>query len=95
LYDEAVEKLKTKNAINKKRYDIQHVNSHNYTAMNNYYLLVQITDILRQLYEKVSNTFKKLKKTAKEKSSDLLEAIRTRKITDEDITTSGIQVRLT
>lgn len=79
------------------RYDIEHTNSHNYTAMKNHYLLVQITDIIRQLYEKGSNVLKKLKKTAKEKSSNLLEAIRTRRLTDEDIAAldKPIQVRFT
>ena len=79
------------------RYDIEHTNSHNYTAMKNHYLLVQITDIIRQLYENGSTVFKKLKKTVKEKSSNLLEAIRTRKITEEDIAAleKPIQVRFT
>jgi hypothetical protein len=78
-------------------YDIEHANSHNYTAMKNHYLLVQITDIIRQLYENGSTVFKKLKKTAKEKSSNLLEAIRTRRITEEDITAleKPLQVRFT
>lgn len=77
------------------RYDIEHANSHNYTAMKNHYLLFQITDIIRQLFEKGSTAFKKLKKTVKEKSSDLLETFRTRRITDEDIAAldKPIQVR--
>lgn len=79
------------------RYDIEHANSHHYTAMKNHYLLVQITDIIRQLYENGSAIFKSIKKTAKEKSSNLLEAIRTRRITDEDIAAleKPIQVRFT
>ncbi len=77
------------------RYDIEHANSHNYTAMKNHYLLFQITDIIRQLFEKGSTAFKKLKKTVKEKSSDLLETFRTRRLTDEDIAAldKPIQVR--
>ena len=67
------------------RYHIEHANSHNYMAMKNYYLLTQIADILMQLYENGLGLLKKVKKTAKEISSNLLEAIRTRKITDEDI----------
>lgn len=67
------------------RYYIEHANSHNYNAMKNHYLLTQITDILLQLFENGLSIFRLLKKTAKEISSKLLEAIRTRKITDEDI----------
>lgn len=79
------------------RYQIEHANSHDYTAMKNHYLLVQITDIIWQLYENGAAIFKSLKKTTKEKSSNLLEAIRTRKITDEDIAAleKPIQVRFT
>ena len=79
------------------RYHIEHVNSHDYTALKNHYLLVQITDMIVQLYEKGSTIVKGSQKTAKEKSSNLLEAIRTRRLTDEDITALGkpIQVRFT
>jgi hypothetical protein len=79
------------------RYEIEHANSHNYTAMKNHYLVVQLTDILIQLYENGSMILKSLKKTAKEKSSNLLEAIRTRRLTDEDIAAleKPIQVRFT
>ncbi|KIY21088.1 transposase family protein [Mesobacillus subterraneus] len=66
------------------RYHLEHANSHEYTAMKNHYLLIQITDILMQLYEKGAHIFKTVKKTAQEKSSNLLEAFRTRKLTDED-----------
>ena len=78
-------------------YHIEHAGSHDYQAMKNHYLLTQITDILMQLYEKGSKIFQKIKKTAKEISSNLLEAIRTRRITDEDITmlAKPIQVRFT
>jgi len=50
-----------------------------------------------QLYENGSSVLKGMKKTAKEKSSNLLEAIRTRKLTDEDVTALAkpIQVRFT
>jgi hypothetical protein len=78
-------------------YDLEHVHSHNYTAMKNHYLLIQITDIIRQLYEKGATIIKRFNKTAKEKSSSLLEAIRCRILTDEDITAleKPIQVRFT
>ncbi|MGY0695048.1 transposase family protein, partial [Virgibacillus sp. FSP13] len=79
------------------RYHIEHAGSLDHQAMKNHYLLTQITDILMQLYEKGAKIFKKLKKTAKEISSNLLEAIRTRRLTDEDIATmvKPMQVRFT
>ncbi|MEB5457215.1 hypothetical protein [Virgibacillus pantothenticus] len=40
------------------RYYIQHVNSHDYHAMKNHYLLTQITDILVQLFENGSKIMK-------------------------------------
>jgi len=67
------------------RYYIEHANSNNYTAMKNHYLLTQIADIIMQLYENGLQVFKLIKKTAKEISSELLETIRTRTLTDEDI----------
>jgi hypothetical protein len=78
------------------RYHIEHQNSWNYNAQKNHYLMVQITDILMQLHEKAAVLFKKIKKTIKEKSSVLLEAIRTRKITEEDLVyiAKPIQIRL-
>ena len=79
------------------RYHIEHASSHHYTAMKNHYLLTQITDIIMQLFEKGSKIVKSFKKTAKEISSNLLEAIRTRILTDEDIAhlVKPIQVRFT
>lgn len=78
-------------------YQIEHASSHNYTAMKNHYLLTQIADILMQLFENGSKILKTLKKSAKEISSNLLEAIRTRILTDEDIKklVKPIQVRFT
>ncbi|QQK78170.1 transposase [Salicibibacter cibarius] len=65
--------------------------------MKNHYLLTQITDILMQLYEKGLDVLKRIRKSKKEISSNLLEAIRTRLLTDEDIShlKKPIQVRLT
>jgi len=67
------------------RYHIEHANSYNYNAMKNHYLLTQIADILVQLFENGLSIFRLVKKTVKEISSKLLEAIRTRRLTDEDI----------
>jgi hypothetical protein len=79
------------------RYAIEYVNCECYQAMKNHYLLTQITDILMQLFENGAKALKVLKKTAKEISSNLFEAIRTRRITDEDISLweKAHQVRLT
>jgi hypothetical protein len=79
------------------RYHIEHPNSHNYTAMKNHYILTQIADMIMQLFEKGAKILKNYKKTAKEISSNLLEAIRTRKLTDEDmaVMVKPIQIRFT
>jgi hypothetical protein len=66
------------------RYDITHANSLNYNAMKNHYLLIQISDILLQLYEKGSEMIKLLEKTIKNISSDLLSSF-SGHITREDI----------
>ena len=80
-----------------KLYYIEHANSRNYNAMQNHYLITQITDIMRQLYEKGADKIKDLTKGIKEISSCLLESFRTRILTAEDITHIGktIQVRFT
>ena len=79
-----------------KQYYIEHLNSHNYTAMKNHYLSVQITDILVQLYKSGLKLLKIVKKTAKEKSSNLLQMFCRHKLTEEDLATleKPIQVRL-
>ncbi|PHS29963.1 MAG: transposase [Alkaliphilus sp.] len=53
--------------------------------MKNHYMLVQITDILRQLFELGAIKVRGLIKSIKEISSNLLEAFRTRTLTTEDI----------
>ncbi|MDR2834489.1 MAG: transposase family protein [Streptococcaceae bacterium] len=65
--------------------NIQHLNCHDYDAMKNHYLLSQISDILMQLYEKGVELFKVIKKTVKEKAEDLLEVIRTHRLTVSDL----------
>lgn len=76
---------------------IEHVSSWNYNAMKNHYLIVQIAEILRQLYVKGADGIKDLNKGIKEISSCLLESIRTRILTAEDIAWIGksIQIRFT
>jgi hypothetical protein len=68
------------------QYFIQHLNSQNPNAQKNHYLMVQITDIVMQLYGKGAEIFKILKKTIQEKSSDLLGAFQWQTLTEEDLT---------
>lgn len=81
----------------KQRYHIEHVNSHSYNAMKNHYLLTQIVDIWMQLYEQGLGMIKAIKRSLKEISSNLLETVRTRILTDADILhlDQKIQVRFT
>ena len=54
--------------------------------MKNHYLITQLADILRQLYEKGIDKIRDLSKSIKEISSSLLESFRTRTLTNaEDI----------
>jgi DDE_Tnp_1-associated/Transposase DDE domain len=67
------------------RYDIKHANSLNYNAMKNHYLLVQISDILMQLYENGIKKLKNIKRTIKNISSDILNSLAKSRLTVEDI----------
>lgn len=77
-----------------KRYYIEHANSLNYTAMKNHYLITQITDIMRQLFEKGSELFKKQRMSIKEISSNLLETFRTRPLTEIEDNKAMIKNRI-
>lgn len=79
------------------RCHIEHVWCENYTAMKNHYLLAQIAEIIRQLYEKGSKLIKAVNLGLKEISSLLLESLRTRLLTQEDITqlAKPTQIRFT
>lgn len=69
-----------------KKFFIEHLNSLDYNAMKNHYLITQLADILRQLYEQGVDKIRDLKKSIKEISLCLLESFRTRLLTkDEDI----------
>jgi hypothetical protein len=79
-----------------KKYYIEHANSLNYNAMKNHYLITQLADILRQLFEKGVDKIRDLNKGIKEISSSLLESFRTRSLTNaEDILnkTKRMQIR--
>ena len=67
------------------KYKIKHANSMNYNAMKNHYLITQIADILRQLFEKGFEKIRSLNQSIKKISMLLLESFRTRMITEEDI----------
>lgn len=79
-----------------KRYNIEHANSLNYNAMKNHFLITQLADILRQLYEKGVDKIRDLKKSIKEISSSLLESFRTCLLTNAEDTLNTekrIQIR--
>lgn len=79
-----------------KKYNIEHANSLNYNAMKNHYLITQLADILRQLYEKGVDKIRDLNKSIKEISSSLLESFRTRLLTNIEDTLNPekrIQIR--
>lgn len=61
-----------------------HANSKNYNALKNHYLIMQIADIIQQLYEKGVSIIKELNKTIKNISSDLLASF-ARQLTRENI----------
>jgi len=67
------------------RYDIEHACCLDYKAIKNHYLLIQISDILRQLLENGSGALKELKAGIKEISSRILESFRRDTLTLEDI----------
>ena len=66
-------------------YDIQHLNSRNPRAMKNHYLLIQIADILMQLYLVWNPLVKEIKQSKKNTSSRLLESFRRQTVMDEDV----------
>lgn len=75
------------------RYNITHANSLNYNAMKNHYLITQIADIILQLFTAGNKMIKKLKKSIKKISSDILKWLTTTILSKDDI--SYIQKRTT
>lgn len=67
------------------RYAIEHACSLDYNAMKNHYLIVQISDILVQLFERGADLIRSLNAGIKEISSRLLDSFRRETITVEDI----------
>lgn len=76
-------------------YEIGHVFCEDYNAMKNHYLLAQIAHIIRQLMEKGLCIFKKYKKSLKDISYNILEALRNVLLSEEDIkyTKAACQIR--
>ena len=70
--------------------DITHACSWNDQAMKNHYLMLQISDMIKQLYEWFYLKKNKIEKTQKNISSDLLSSF-ARRLTDEDIFLSDMQ----
>ena len=52
-------------------YDIEHLNSKNYNAIKNHYLITQIADIIMRLYLSWSPVLKKIGESIKNTSSRL------------------------
>ena len=80
-------KIENQGFNNQKRItnNIEHLCSKDYNAMKNHYLLVQMAEILRQLFECGYELIRSLKASIKEISSRLLESFRREFITVEDI----------
>lgn len=78
------------------KYKIGHVNCIDYNSMKNHYLITQIADIIRQIFENGLTEINILKKSIKEISSKLLDSFSRHILTDEDIshTKKRIQIRL-
>ena len=74
-------------------YDIEHVCCLNYNAMKNHYLLVQITDIIKQLFERGCSRIKELKFSKKNISSILKNSFGQETILKDIIFNSHIKIR--
>ena len=69
--------------------DITHACSWNINALKNHYLMQQISDFVRQLYERFYLSKNGIVKTFKKISSDLLYALTKQQLELEDICTAG------
>ena len=74
--------------------NIEHLCCKDYNAMKNHYLLVQIADILRQLFECGYELIRSLKASIKEISSRILESFRRDTLTPEDIANSNKRMQI-
>ena len=80
-------KIENQGFNNQKRItnNIAHLCSKDYNAMKNHYLLVQLVEIIRQLFEKGNKLIRCLRASLKEISSRILESFRRDPLTPEDI----------
>ena len=74
--------------------NIEHLCCKDYIAMKNHYLLAQISDIIRQLFEYGYELIRSLKVSIKEISSRILESFRRDTLTPEDITNSNKRIQI-
>ncbi|HSH35515.1 transposase family protein [Schnuerera sp.] len=74
--------------------NIEHLCCKDYNAMKNHYLLVQIADILRQLFECGYELIRSLRASIKEISSRILESFRRDSLTPEDIANSNKRMQI-
>lgn len=74
-------------------YDIEHACCEDYNAMKNHYLLIQIADIIKQLFEKGSEVLRLLKLSKKNISSKLKQSFARETLIIKDILTSRKQIR--
>jgi len=74
--------------------NIEHLCCKDYNAMKNHYLLAQIADILRQLFECGYELIRSLKATIKEISSRILESFRRDILTPEDIANLNKRIQI-
>ncbi|RAK05244.1 hypothetical protein C8C77_1315 [Halanaerobium saccharolyticum] len=86
------------NVQKNKGYELEHMYSRDPNGMKNHYLLEQISQMIRQLYDKRVKKLKLLRSSIKRMSSLLLEAFRNKVLTGEDIkyvNLTKIQIRFT
>lgn len=74
--------------------NIEHLCCEDYNAMKNHYLLVQLADILRQLFECGYELIRSLKASIKEISSRILDSFRREPLTPEDITNLNKRIQI-
>lgn len=74
--------------------NIEHLCSKDYIAMKNHYLLVQLADMIRQLFECGYELIRSLKASIKEISSRMLESFRRDPLTPEDITNLNKRIQI-
>lgn len=74
-------------------YDIEHVCCLNYNAMKNHYLLIQITDMIKQLFERGCSCIKELKISKKNISLILTNSFGEETILKDIIFNSHIKIR--